>query len=222
MLGIVNRDGAFREYLTLPERNLHPVPDSVSDDDAVFVEPVAAACEILDQVDIRAPEKIVVLGDGKLGLLIAMVLNQARPAAQPPLTLIGKHPEKMRLVENLGIETLHLRSARTAARSFELVVEATGLPSGLDLALRLLKPRGTVVLKSTFHGRQSFDPASVVVDELTLLGSRCGRFQPALDLLARKRIRPSRLIRDSLPLARAAEAFRLARSPGALKVLLHP
>lgn len=222
VLGILNRDGAFREYFTLPERNLHPVPDSVSNDDAVFVEPVAAACEILDQVDIRAPEKIAVLGDGKLGLLIAMVLAQARPAAHPPVTLIGKHPEKMRLVEDLGVSTLHLRSAQTAHRSLELVVEATGSRSGLDLALRLLEPRGTVVLKSTFHGRQSFDPASVVVDELTLLGSRCGRFEPALDLLVRKRIRPSRLIRGSLPLTEAVEAFRLARSPGVLKVLLHP
>ncbi|MYC83682.1 MAG: alcohol dehydrogenase catalytic domain-containing protein [Acidobacteria bacterium] len=222
VLGILNRDGAFREYFTLPEQNLHPVPDSVSDDDAVFVEPVAAACEILDQVDIQRAEKIAVLGDGKLGLLVAMVLDQARPAAQPPVTLIGKHPEKMRLVEDLGVSTLHLRSTRTADRSYELVVEATGSPSGLDLALRLLKPRGTVVLKSTFHGRQSFDPASVVVDEITLLGSRCGRFEPALDLLAGKRIRPSRLIRDSLPLTRAPEAFRLAQSPGVLKVLLHP
>ena len=222
VLGILNRDGAFCEYLTLPEKNLHPVPDSVSDDDAVFVEPVAAACEILDQVDIQRAEKIAVLGDGKLGLLIAMVLAQAKRATHPPLTLIGKHPEKMGLAEDLGVSTLHLRSTQTAHRSFELVVEATGSPSGLDLALRLLKPRGTVVLKSTFHGRQSFDPASVVVDEITLLGSRCGRFEPALDLLAGKRIRPSRLIRDSLPLTRAVEAFRLARSPGVLKVLLHP
>lgn len=222
VLGILNRDGAFREYFTLPEQNLHAVPDSISDDDAVFVEPVAAACEILDQVDIRRVEKIAVLGDGKLGLLIAMVLAQARPAAHPPVALIGKHPENMRLVEDLGVSTLHLRSAQTVHRSLELVVEATGSPSGLDLALRLLKPRGTVVLKSTFHGQQSFDPASLVVDELTLLGSRCGRFEPALDLLAGKRIRPSRLIRDSLPLTRAVEAFRLAQSPGALKVLLHP
>ena len=222
VLGILNRDGAFREHFTLPEQNLHPVPDSVSDEDAVFVEPVAAACEILDQVDIQGVEKIAVLGDGKLGLLIAMVLAQARRATHPPLTLIGKHPEKMGVVEDLGVNTVHLRSTQTAIRSFELVVEATGSPSGLDLALRLLKPRGTVVLKSTFHGQQSFDPASVVVDELTLLGSRCGRFEPALDLLVRKRIRPSRLIRDSLPLTRAVEAFRLAQSPGALKVLLHP
>ncbi len=222
VLGILKRDGAFRGYFTLPEQNLHPVPDSVSDDDAVFVEPVAAACEILDQVDIQRVEKIAVLGDGKLGLLIAMVLAQARPGPHPPLTLIGKHPRKMHLVEDLGVNTLQLGSAQTATRSFELVVEATGSPSGLELALRLLKPRGTVVLKSTFHGRQSFDPASVVVDELTLLGSRCGRFEPALDLLVRKRIQPSRLIGESLPLNEAVEAFRLAQSPGALKVLLHP
>ena len=156
VLGILNRDGAFREHFTLPERNLHPVPDSVSDDDAVFVEPVAAACEILDQVDIQSVEKIAVLGDGKLGLLIAMVLAQAREATDPPLTLIGKHPEKMGVVEDLGVGTLHLQSTQTVVRSFELVVEATGSPSGLDLALRLLKPRGTVVLKSTFHGKQSF------------------------------------------------------------------
>ena len=222
MLGILNRDGAFREFFSLPEQNLHPVPDSVSDDDAVFVEPVAAACEILDQVDIHNVEKIAVLGDGKLGLLITMVLAQARTTTQPPLTLIGKHPGKMRLVEDSGVRTLDPRSAQTASRSFELVVEATGSPSGLDLALQLLKPRGTVVLKSTFLGKQSFNPASVVVDEITLLGSRCGRFEPALDLLARKQIQPSRLICDALPLTKAPEAFQLARSPGALKVLLHP
>ena len=179
VLGILNRDGAFREFFSLPEQNLHPVPDSVSDDDAVFVEPVAAACEILDQVDIHNVEKIAVLGDGKLGLLITMVLAQARTTTQPPLTLIGKHPGKMRLVEDSGVRTLDPRSAQTASRSFELVVEATGSPSGLDLALQLLKPRGTVVLKSTFLGKQSFNPASVVVDEITLLGSRCGRFEPA-------------------------------------------
>ena len=222
VLGILNRDGAFREFFSLPEQNLHPVPDSVSDDDAVFVEPVAAACEILDQVDIHKVEKIAVLGDGKLGLLITMVLAQAMTTTQPPLTLIGKHPGKMRLVEDSGVRTLDPRSAQTASRSFELVVEATGSPSGLDLALQLLKPRGTVVLKSTFHGKQSFDPASVVVDEITLLGSRCGRFEPALDLLARKRIHPSRLICDALPLTKAPEAFQLAQSPGALKVLLRP
>ena len=222
VLGILNRDGAFREVFSLPEQNLHPVPDSVSDDDAVFVEPVAAACEILDQVDIHKVEKIAVLGDGKLGLLITMVLAQARTTTQPPLTLIGKHPGKMRLVEDSGVRTLDPRSAQTASRSFELVVEATGSPSGLDLALQLLKPRGTVVLKSTFHGKQSFNPASLVVDEITLLGSRCGRFEPALDLLARKQIHPSRLICDALPLTKAPEAFQLAQSPGALKVLLHP
>ena len=222
VLGILNRDGAFREFFSLPEQNLHPVPDSVSDDDAVFVEPVAAACEILDQVDIHNVEKIAVLGDGKLGLLITMVLAQARTTTQPPLTLIGKHPGKMRLVEDSGVRTLDPRSAQTASRSFELVVEATGSPSGLGLALQLLKPRGTVVLKSTFLGKQSFNPASVVVDEITLLGSRCGRFEPALDLLARKQIQPSRLICDALPLTKAPEAFQLAQSPGALKVLLHP
>ena len=222
VLGILNRDGAFREVFSLPDQNLHPVPDSVSDDDAVFVEPVAAACEILDQVDIHKVEKIAVLGDGKLGLLITMVLAQARTTTQPPLTLIGKHPGKMRLVEDSGVRTLDPRSAQTASRSFELVVEATGSPSGLDLALQLLKPRGTVVLKSTFHGKQSFNPASLVVDEITLLGSRCGRFEPALDLLARKQIQPSRLICDALPLTKAPEAFQLAQSPGALKVLLHP
>ncbi len=222
VLGILNRDGAFSEFFNLPEQNLHPVPDRVSDDDAVFVEPIAAACEILDQVDIQKVEKIAVLGDGKLGLLITMVLAQARPSASGPLTLIGKHPQKMKLVEDLGVQLLELRFLDSADRSFELVVEATGSPQGLNLALRLLKPRGTVVLKSTFHGRQSFDPASVVVDELTLLGSRCGRFEPALDLLARQRVHPSRLVRDTLPLTQAVAGFELAQAPGVLKVLLQP
>ena len=222
VLGILKREGAFSEFFSLPERNLHRVPDSVSDDDAVFVEPIAAACEILDQVDIGKFEKIAVLGDGKLGLLITMVLAQAVPSTSEPLTVIGKHPQKMKLVEDLGVQTLDHRCLESADRSFELVVDATGSPQGLQLALRLLKPRGTVVLKSTFHGRQSFNPASVVVDELTLLGSRCGRFEPALDLLVRQRVDPSRLVQDTLPLTRGVEAFELAKAPKVLKVLLQP
>ena len=222
VLGILNRDGAFREFFCLPEQNLHRVPDSVSDDDAVFVEPIAAACEILDQVDIQKVEKIAVLGDGKLGLLITMVLAQAKPSASQPLTLIGKHPQKMKWVEDLGVQFLAPRSLESVGRSFELVVEATGSPRGLELVLQLLQPRGTAVLKSTFHGQQSFNPASVVVDEITLLGSRCGRFEPALDLLVRQRVHPSRLVQDTLPLTQALEAFELAKAPGVLKVLLQP
>ena len=221
VLGILNRDGAFSEFLTLPEQNLHRVPDSVSDDEAVFVEPIAAACEILDQVNLELTENIAVLGDGKLGLLITMVLVQATQSSSGKLTLIGKHPKKMKLVEHLGVQLINHHSLKPKSY-FDLVVEATGSPEGLALALRLIKPRGTVVLKSTFHSQLAFDPASLVVDEITLVGSRCGRFEPALELLKQRRVDPTPLVQDTLPLNQALTAFELAKQPEVLKVLLQP
>lgn len=221
VLGILNRNGAFSEFLTLPEQNLHRVPDSVSDDEAVFIEPIAAACEILEQVKLQLTDNIAVLGDGKLGLLITMVLAQAIQSTSDKLTLIGKHPNKMKILKHLGVQLINYHSLKPCSY-FDLVVEATGSPEGLALALRLIKPRGTIVLKSTFHSRLTFDPAALVVDEITLVGSRCGRFEPALELLKQRRIDPTLLVQDTLPLNQALTAFELAKQPEVLKVLLEP
>jgi threonine dehydrogenase-like Zn-dependent dehydrogenase len=216
VLGILNRDGAFREYLTLPESNLHVVPDSITDDEALFVEPLAAACEILDQVEIEPDQRVAILGDGKLGLLITMVLN---PSIRQ-LCLIGKHSEKMEFARELGVETVESSYAQKPLRSFDFVIEASGSPQGWDQALRLVKPRGTVVLKSTFHGEVAFNPAPIVVDEITVIGSRCGRFEPALQLLRDKKVDPARLLQHSFPLGQALEAFEMAGQSGVLKVVL--
>jgi threonine dehydrogenase-like Zn-dependent dehydrogenase len=218
VLGILRRDGAFREFLTLPEENLHVIPDAISDDEAVFTEPIAAACEILDQVPIAAEHRVALLGDGKLGLLIAMVLSHA--GCQ--LTLVGKHAQKMDVVKDYPLRRTTIENAQVVSRSFDVVVEATGAPQGWDLALRLVKPRGTIVLKSTFHGELAFNPAPIVVDEITVVGSRCGRFEAALALLAEGKIRPTLLLQHSLPLHEGTRAFELARQPGVLKVVLEP
>jgi alcohol dehydrogenase len=218
VLGILNRDGVFRKYFTLPEENLHTVPESLSWDDAIFVEPLAAACEILDQIKISPLHRVAILGDGKLGLLITMVLalHSLR------LTLIGKHPEKMERVKGLGVETVELHWMEEMVRSFNVVIDATGSPKGWEQALKLVKPRGTIVLKSTFQAPFSFNPAPLVIDELTLVGSRCGRFEAALQLLRERTLKPSRLLDATLPLDAALEAFSLAQKPGILKVALVP
>jgi threonine dehydrogenase-like Zn-dependent dehydrogenase len=218
VLGILNRDGAFQEYFTLPLQNLHRVPDSVSDDDAVFVEPIAAACQVLDQVSILPSMRVAVLGDGKLGLLVAMVLSRTGCR----LSLIGKHEDKMAAVKDYGLALVTLDSITALRREFDVVVEATGSPTGWDLALKLLRPRGTLVLKSTFHGQMAFNPAALVIDEITVVGSRCGRFEPALKMLKSGEIHPTRLLQHSFPLGRAVEAFELAQRPGVLKVFLEP
>jgi len=218
VLGILGRDGAFREYLTLPEENLHKVPDEVPDEQAVFVEPIAAACEILDQVSIGSGHQVAVLGDGKLGLLVAMVLS--RTGCQ--LTLIGKHRMKMDVAKDYVSHRVDLNSAGGFRRSFDVIVEATGSPQGWELALQLVKPRGTVVLKSTFQGQVAFNPAPIVVDEITVVGSRCGRFEAALDLLRTGAIHPSSLVHHTLPLREGVRAFELAQQRGVLKVLLEP
>jgi threonine dehydrogenase-like Zn-dependent dehydrogenase len=218
VLGILKRDGAFREFLTLPEENLHLVPESISDEEAVFTEPIAAACEILDQVPIGTEHHVAVLGDGKLGLLIAMVLSRTKCK----LTLVGKHSIKMDVVKDYPLERVTSHGATGLIRSFDVVVEATGSPQGWELALRLVKPRGTLVLKSTFHGQIAFNPAPIVVDEITVIGSRCGRFEAALALLSKGAIHPGRLVHHTLPLRQGLRAFELAQQPGVLKVMLEP
>jgi threonine dehydrogenase-like Zn-dependent dehydrogenase len=218
VLGIVGRDGAHADRVRLPARNLVRVPDSVSDTAAVFVEPLAAACGVLERAPLAGdPDaRIAVIGDGKLGLLCAMVL--AARGARP--LLIGKHPGKLALAARRGIETSDVAQARQRGRSFDVVVEASGGATGFELALELLQPQGTLVLKSTFHGLTPVDAARVVVEEITVVGSRCGRFAPALDLLARGEVDVADLVSEVLPLDRGVEALARAAAPGVLKVLL--
>ena len=217
VLGILGHDGAFAEFLALPVVNLHHVPAGIPDDTAVFTEPLAAACEIVEQVDVRAHRAACVLGDGKLAQLIARVLRTAGIR----VVMIGKHANKLRLARLAGIETAQSGS-RVSRRenAFTLVVEATGSPSGLAMAQQITAPRGTLVLKSTFHGAAPVETWPIVVKEITVVGSRCGPFRPALELLRSGRVNPRPLISRVFALKDAAEAFHHAQQPGVLKVLL--
>ncbi|HXI42564.1 MAG TPA: alcohol dehydrogenase catalytic domain-containing protein [Bryobacteraceae bacterium] len=215
VLGIVKHPGAFREFLTLPERNLHVVPDSVPTEEAVFTEPLAAACEILDQVSIPCSSEVAVLGDGKLGLLVAQVLR----AYGYRVHEFGRHKEKLRIAARAGVETEIVRK-RLPNTEYSWVVDATGSPEGLQEAVRIVRPRGTVIMKSTLHGLVGMDTAPVIVNEITLVGSRCGRFEPAIELLKNRIVNVADMISETLPLDRASMAFRRAAQPGVLKVLL--
>jgi threonine dehydrogenase-like Zn-dependent dehydrogenase len=215
VLGIVKQPGAFREFLTLPERNLRRVPREISSEEAVFVEPLAAACEILDQVRIPRGAPVAVLGDGKLGLLAAQVL-QAHGAQ---VHQFGRHKEKLRIAEQMGVTTEIAKKLPVA--KYEFVVEATGSAEGLRQAVQMTQPRGTVIMKSTVHGLVSIDTAPAIVNEITLVGSRCGRFEPALQLLKKHKVRVDTMISEVFPLKSAPVAFRKAATPGVLKVLLH-
>jgi threonine dehydrogenase-like Zn-dependent dehydrogenase len=217
VLGILGHDGAFAEFLALPVVNLHRVPGGIPDDAAVFTEPLAAACEILEQIDIRAHREACVLGDGKLAQLIARVLR----ISGLRVVMIGKHASKLRLAHLAGMETAQSGSrVSRRANAFTLTVEATGSPSGLALAQQITAPRGTLVLKSTFHGAAPVETWPIVVKELTVIGSRCGPFSPALTLLRSARIDPRPLISCVFALKDAAEAIRYAQRPGLMKVLL--
>ena len=215
VLGIVGRDGAHADLLRLPARNLIAVPEGVSDLQAVFVEPLAAALGVLERCPIPAGHRIAIIGDGKLGLLIAMALAPYQPI------LVGKHPEKMALTQIEGISIDEARR-RASVRSgkLDVVIEASGSADGFALALDLLRPQGTLVLKSTFHGATPVDAARIVVDEISVVGSRCGRFAPALQLLDRGSIDLSCLVSDVVSLDRAEDAMSDAAKPGVLKILL--
>jgi threonine dehydrogenase-like Zn-dependent dehydrogenase len=215
VLGIVRHPGAFREFLTLPERNLFVVPDSIPTEVAVFTEPLAAACEILDQVQIPCGSPIAVLGDGKLGLLVAQVLQ----ANGYRVHQFGRHPEKLKIAARTGVTT-EIRGEHLPEAEYQWVVDATGSQAGLHAAIRMVEPRGTVILKSTVHGEIPLDTAPVIVNEITLVGSRCGRFEPALELLRLGAVDVSSLISDRMPLASAPAAFELAAQRGVMKVLL--
>ncbi|MEY4582673.1 MAG: hypothetical protein RL701_7376 [Pseudomonadota bacterium] len=219
VLGILGKDGAFAQFLTLPIANLHRVPEGLSDRQACFVEPLAACFQILEQVPIDASDKVVVLGDGKLGLLAALTL---RSHGANPL-LLGKHESKLARARALGLRTTSASaSAGLARKTFDVVVEATGSPSGLQLAVELTRPRGTLVLKSTHHGPVTLDAAPLVIDEIHLVGSRCGPFEPALALLTQGSagVATDALIDDVFALRDAERALARATEPGVLKVLL--
>src|SRR3989441_10095774 len=220
VLGIVAHDGAFAEYLALPLENLHLVPDNVTDEQAVFVEPLAAACEILGQVDVKKLSSAALLGDGKLAQLIARVLHTAIPR----VVMYGKHEQKLAVAHRAGIQTRKVRGdasdVKRIKEDFPLVVEATGSPTGLALAQKMTEPRCTLVLKSTFHGPAPVETWPIVVKEINVIGSRCGPFAKAIALLRSGKVDPRPLITRSFPLAEAPAAIRFAQQSGVMKVLL--
>jgi threonine dehydrogenase-like Zn-dependent dehydrogenase len=218
VLGIVGRDGAHAEYLRLPLSNLIPVPEKIPDEHAVFTEPLAAACGVLERVSITSSDHVAVIGDGKLGLLCAQVAALTGAS----MTLVGKHPAKLRIAERRGIETTTTKQAAKKSRAFDVVIEASGSASGFALALDLLRAQGRLVLKSTFHGATEFEASRVVVDEISIIGSRCGRFAPAIDLLKKGAVDVDSLISEEYPLADGVHAMSRAAAKGVLKVLLRP
>ena len=215
VLGIRGRDGAFAEYLTLPIRNLMRVPDTVAGEEAVFTEPLAAAFQVTRQVRIMPSQNLLVLGDGKLGILVALVLR----LSGAPVSLAGRHGSKLSIAAAQGVTIVSLDDGM-ATRAYDVVVEATGSAEGFRTALRAVKPRGKVILKSTAAEAEPMNLAPLVIDEITVVGSRCGPFRAALRALSGKRIDVRPLISARYPLARAEEGFVWAREPGVVKVIL--
>jgi threonine dehydrogenase-like Zn-dependent dehydrogenase len=215
VLGIAGRDGAFAEYLVLPEANLQVVDEKISDEQAVFVKPLAAAFQIARQVPIDKRWKIAVLGDGRLGLLVAQVLANLNKS----VILIGKHPGKLLVADKKGIR-VSLADKVVANNDYDLVVECTGSASGLTMASKLVRPRGTVVLKSTYAGKAQCDLSLLVVNEVTLIGSRCGTFSDAIEALKNGQVDVSGMISRVFPFEQICEAMELAGEPETIKVLL--
>jgi len=217
VLGILKRDGAFAEFLSLPEKNLHVIPDSISDEQAVFVEPLAAAFEIKEQVKLESQWNVAVVGDGRLAQLIAQVLKLSCPS----IVCFGRHTSKLEILEKLGIKTkIGIESADE--QSFDLVVEATGSNFGFADTMKLVRPRGTVILKSTIASRENLDLTPTVVNEITLIGSRCGLFKPAIDALATGIISVDSMVDSIFPLEKFQDAIEHAKKPDTLKVFLKP
>jgi threonine dehydrogenase-like Zn-dependent dehydrogenase len=216
VLGILNHDGAMADRVRVPIANLHDVPDAISDREAVFIEPLAAAFRISEQIPLGPEVRMAIVGDGKLGLLCAWA---ARPSGAQ-ISLVGKHPEKLALAGD-GIATHTLDAARALGRAFDVVADCTGSPSGLPTALGLVRPCGTIVLKTTVAGTYSIDLAPIVIDEVRLIGSRCGPFPRAIDALARHSIDVRPLIGAEFALDDAEAAFEAAATPGARKILMH-
>lgn len=216
VLGIVNRDGTFAEYTQLPIVNLHRVPDSVPDEMAVFTEPLAAALEIQDQIQIKPPDRVLLIGAGRLGQLIAQTLA----LTGCDLHVVARHERQQSLLKSRGIRII--AEEQIQPWRWDIVVEATGSPSGFALARRAIRPRGMMVLKSTYKGEMSVNFSSIVVDEIQLVGSRCGPFEPALRLMESGQVDPTILIAEEFKLNEALKAFERAAEPGVLKVLIEP
>ncbi len=214
VLGITNRDGVHAEYTCLPLVNLHVVPENVSDEAAVFTEPLAAALEIQEQVHFQPTDRVLLIGAGRLGQLIAQTLA----LTGCDLRVLARHPHQQALLKNRRIKLISETDIQL--RYWDVVVEATGSPSGFGLARQAIRPRGTLVLKSTYAGELTLNLSPFVVDEITILGSRCGPFAPALRLLERGEVDPTVLIAERFPLSRGVEAYKTAKKPGILKVLL--
>lgn len=214
VLGIVNRHGVFAEYTCLPLANLHRVPAGVPDEIAVFTEPLAAALEIQQQVHIHPTDRVLLVGAGRLGQLIAQTLA----LTGCHLRVLARHAHQQSLLAARGIQTIEEEDIQPWR--WDVVVEATGSPAGFDLARRAIRPRGTLVMKSTYKGEMTVNFSSIVVDEIQIVGSRCGPFEPALRLLEKKEVDPSGLIAAGFPLEEGLQAFAHAAQPGVLKVLL--
>lgn len=214
VLGIVNRDGTFAEYTTLPIANLHRVPDSVPDEIAVFTEPLAAALEIQQQVQINPTDRVLLIGAGRLGQLIAQTLA----LTGCDLRVVARHAQQQNLLKQRGIRIISEEEIKPWR--WDIVVEATGSPNGFSLARQAIRPRGTLVLKSTYKGDLNVNFSSIVVDEINIIGSRCGPFEPALRLMESKQVDPGVLIMDEFELGNAVKAFERAAQPGVLKVLV--
>ncbi len=216
VLGIVNRDGTFAEYITLPIANLHRVPDSVPDEMAVFTEPIAAALEIQDQVHINPTDRVLLVGAGRLGQLIAQTLA----LTGCDLRVVARHKHQQELLKKRGIKNISEEDIKPWR--WDVVVEATGSPSGFSLARQAIRPRGTLILKSTYKGEINVNFSSIVVDEINIIGSRCGPFEPALRLMESKQVDPIDLIMNEFELSDALKAFERAAETGVLKVLVQP
>ena len=217
VLGILKRDGAFAEFLSLPEKNLHIIPDSISDEQAVFVEPLAAAFEINEQISLKPEWNVAVVGDGRLAQLIIQVIK----LTCSNITCFGKHQNKLEGLIQSGIK-IKIGIESTDEQLFDLVVEATGSNSGFTDAMKLVKPRGTVVLKSTITSRENLDLTSTIINEITLIGSRCGLFKPAIDALATGVISVNSMIDSTFSLDEFNDAIIHAKKPDTLKVFLKP
>jgi len=217
VLGILKRDGAFAEFLSLPEKNLHLIPDSITDEQAVFVEPLAAAFEIKEQVMLQSQWSVAVVGDGRLAQLIIQVLK----LTCPNITCFGRHKSKLESLINTGVK-IKIGIESSDEQSFDLVVEATGSNSGFADTMKLIKPRGTVILKSTIASRENLDLTPAVVNEITLVGSRCGLFKPAIDALSTGIVSVDSMVDSTFPLEKFSEAIKHAKKPDTLKVFLKP
>ncbi|AFS82012.1 MDR/zinc-dependent alcohol dehydrogenase-like family protein [Candidatus Nitrosopumilus sediminis] len=217
VLGILKRDGAFAEFLSLPEKNLHVIPDNITDEQAVFVEPLAAAFEIKEQVSLQPQWRVAVVGDGRLAQLIIRVLK----LTCPNITCFGKHKNKLESLINIGVK-IKIGIEKSDEQSFDLVVEATGSNSGFADTMKLIKPRGTVILKSTIASRENLDLTPTIINEITLIGSRCGLFKPAIDALATGVVSVDSMIDSTYPLEKFSEAIEHAKKPDTLKVFLKP